>query len=118
MRHLDDTFFKFGAEKKRRPLGRLMIDVIEHEAEIARVGNRRGQRRIVGQKLEAGVKLPCAEAGLVKTLPSAGAPVENIKMLAFIVVLTGLGGHLEMRLDHIGDIDEDGGSALLAILVG
>jgi hypothetical protein len=53
----------------------------------------------------------------MKALPLAGASVERVEMLAGVVLRPGLVRQFEARLNHIGDIDEHGGGALLALFV-
>ena len=49
----------------------------------------------------------------MRRLALAGAAVEAVEMLARIVVRAGLGGHVEVRLDHVGHVAQDGGRTLL-----
>jgi CRISPR-associated endonuclease/helicase Cas3 len=62
-------------------------------------------------------KLTRAETRLVKALAPARAAIERVEMLTLIVLGSGLGGVVEMRFNHIFDVNEHGGGALLPILV-
>ena len=53
----------------------------------------------------------------MEALATASAPAEHLGVLGLGVVVLGLGRQLEMRLDDVGDVAQDGGGALLAVLV-
>lgn len=89
----------------------------QHEAEIAAFVDRRRKRGFSRNELEMGGKFPCAKTGLVKALAPRSTAVEDIEMLAFIVIGPRLAGKFEMRLDDIGGLDQNKRRALLPILV-
>ena len=127
MRHRHHAIVEFGAEEQRRPSRRGVLDVEQHEAEIARtteaeiggagVGFRDGKRPVRRQELEGGGKLARAEAGLVKALAASGAAVEDVEVLALAVVVAGPRRSFEMGGDDIFDVNEHGGRPLLPVLV-
>src|SRR6185437_3121292 len=102
-----------------------MIDIPEHETEIARLPEAEIERLLRGlryrcirrQKLETGGKFSGSETRLMKTLPPRSAPVKDIEMLTYIVIRSHPSGHLEVGTDDIGDIDQHGRGALLAFLL-
>src|SRR3546814_3293546 len=78
---------------------------------------RRARRRVLRDQRELGVELARAEARTVETLTLRGAAVEHVDMLGRAILRPGPGGQREMRLDHIGDVDQNQRRALLAVLV-
>ena len=51
----------------------------------------------------------------MEALTAGGAAVEHVQVLSFGVVWASLVGQLEVSLDDIRDIDQNGGRALLTI---
>src|SRR5579885_2049247 len=49
----------------------------------------------------------------MEALPPASAPIEHLEVLALTIIRPGLVSQRESRLDHVGDIDQHGCSALL-----
>src|SRR5262252_2275034 len=96
------------------------VNIKEHPAEIAisligwQIAVRQGGA--LGDQCEIGGELPRAEARPMKTLPGRSAAVKHTDVLRGRVVRFRLIRKLEMRLDHIGNIDEERGSPLLTIV--
>ena len=53
----------------------------------------------------------------MEALSAFGPAIECVEVLALVVVGASLWCQLEMGGDHIGDIDQHGGCALLAVLI-
>ena len=85
-----------------------MIDVIKHEAEIARFVYRRRQGLSRLDKTKPRGELARPEGRLMEALPFAGATIEGVEMLALIVGRIGLGRQFEARGDDLGDVGEHG----------
>lgn len=53
----------------------------------------------------------------MEALAFPGSAVEYVQVLAFRVVVSGLGGEFEVRFDDVGHVPEDGRRTLLAVFI-
>src|SRR4051812_21803772 len=94
-----------------------MIDIPQHEAEVAGFGYRRRQWCVWLEKLKASGEFTGSEARLVEALAPGGAPIEHVEMLGLAVLGTRARRHLEVRLDYVSDVYKNGRRSLLAIFI-
>src|SRR5690606_6745503 len=79
------------------------------------VNGRYGGR--VFQKFEVGGEFSRPQTGHLEVLAFAGATIEDIQMLADVVVRPGPVSQFEVGFDHVGDIAQYGSGTLLAIFL-
>ena len=82
-----DTFLQLCPEEQRRAIAGV-VDIPQHETKIAGLVDGGRRQRVCFEQREAGRKFSGAEAGLVEGLSFSRTAVEDIKVLARVVVRT------------------------------